>query len=378
MWNVQGCGSRNFVRVTCQYLRDHSPDIIGFVETRISGSTADRVIDALNFPYSFRVEAVGFSGGIWLCWHDHIDVEILFSHFQFVHCRISCKFSHRSTLATFIYASPNVSKRKHLWSYISQFSHYITKPWVILGDFNATVAPDERMGCSIAPDRDFINMIFDSGLHDLGYLGPDFTWTRTNRAVRLDRCLCNEYLLESFPDTIVHHLLRMKSDHRPLLLQFGHAPPRVTNYRFRYFAGWLQHTDFKRFVNDNWDSSLPISDTIANFCLAANSWNRTVFDSLSSRKRHVMARLRGCQRSLGSKFNPFLSQLEKSLLSELEKILDQEELLWKQKSRSDWISFGDRNTAYFHKRATINKRINRISKLQLANGEWCEDPVTPE
>ncbi|KAK8625486.1 hypothetical protein V6N13_090357 [Hibiscus sabdariffa] len=274
-------------------------------------------------------------------------------------------------LQTFVYASPNVSKRKHLWSYISKLSHYIAEPWVLFGDFNATVALEERMGCSTTPDRDFINTIFDFGLHDLGYLGPDFTWIRTNRAVQLDRCLCNEYLLESFPDTIVHHLLRMKSDHRPLLLQFGHDPPRTTTYQFRYFAGWQQYTDFKRFVNDNWDSSLPISATIENFCLAAKSWNHTVFGSLSSRKIHVMARLRGVQRSLGSKRNPFLSQLEKSLLSELERILDQEELLWKQKSHSDGISFGDRNIAYFHKRATINKRINRISKLQLANGEWC-------
>ncbi|KAK8694177.1 hypothetical protein V6N13_071733 [Hibiscus sabdariffa] len=160
MWNAQGCGNRNFVCVTRQYLREHSPDIIDFVETKISNSNAERVIVALNFPSSFRVEAVEFSGIIWLCWYDH----------------------------------------------------------VIVGDFNATVALEEHMGCSTVPGRDFITMIFNFDLYDLGYHGPDFTWTRANRVVRLDRCLCNEYWLESFPDTIVNHLLCMKSDHRPLLL----------------------------------------------------------------------------------------------------------------------------------------------------------------
>ncbi|KAK8619511.1 hypothetical protein V6N13_133467, partial [Hibiscus sabdariffa] len=59
-----------------------------------------------------------------------------------------------------------------------------------------------------------------------------------------------------------------------------------------------------------------------------------------------------------------------SLQLELEQILDQEEMLWKQKSRCDWISFGDRSTTFFHRRAIINKRMNRISKLHLSTGEW--------
>ncbi|KAK8705359.1 hypothetical protein V6N13_048962 [Hibiscus sabdariffa] len=62
MWNAQGCGHSNFIRVTRQYLRDHSSDIIGFVETRISNMHDEKVIVALNFHFSFRVEAGGFSG----------------------------------------------------------------------------------------------------------------------------------------------------------------------------------------------------------------------------------------------------------------------------------------------------------------------------
>ncbi|KAL4386352.1 hypothetical protein GQ457_09G013800 [Hibiscus cannabinus] len=61
------------------------------------------------------------------------------------------------------------------------------------------------------------------------------------------------------------------------------------------------------------------------------------------------------------------------LTADLEQTLDQEELLWKQKSRSDWISFGDRNTSYFHKKAITNRRRNHITSLQLESGEWCSD-----
>ncbi|KAK8554914.1 hypothetical protein V6N13_118595 [Hibiscus sabdariffa] len=64
--NAKGCGHRNFIRVTRQYLRDHSPDVIGFVETRISSIHSEKVIVDLNFPSSFKVEAIGFFEGIWL------------------------------------------------------------------------------------------------------------------------------------------------------------------------------------------------------------------------------------------------------------------------------------------------------------------------
>ncbi|KAL4377190.1 hypothetical protein GQ457_02G016170 [Hibiscus cannabinus] len=67
------------------------------------------------------------------------------------------------------------------------------------------------------------------------------------------------------------------------------------------------------------------------------------------------------------------AMIETQLQADLEQTLDQEELLWKKKSCSDWISFGDRNTSYFHKKAIINRRWNRITSLQLESGEWCSD-----
>ncbi|KAK8708918.1 hypothetical protein V6N13_059953 [Hibiscus sabdariffa] len=165
----------------------------------------------------------------------------------------------------------------------------------------------------------------------------------------------------------------MNLDHQPLLLVTSNHPTRSAQRRFLYFSGWLKHADFNQFVVDNWNSSIFVPAAIGQFCIAVDSWNHNIFGSLSRCKKHVMARLRGTQHCLSQKRNAFLSQLEIALQLELEHILDQEELLWKQKSRCDWIAFGDRNTSYFHKRTTINKRMNRISQLQLNTSEWCDD-----
>ncbi|XP_039015149.1 uncharacterized protein LOC120145366 [Hibiscus syriacus] len=310
-------------------MRDHSPDVVGFVKTRISKHVADRVIAQLKIPNSFRVEADGFSGGIWICWYDHIQIDVLFNHFQFVQCRIHCKSNNHSALATFVYASPNPAKRKTLWSYLQLLSNHINEPWVILGYFNAALSPNDRKGCVSIPvsDQDFSNIVFDSSLHNLGYQGPDFTWYRGPCAVRLDRCLCNDKWLDAYPDTLVYHLLRMKSDHRPLLLSIGKNSNKRHQSQFRYFVGWTLHKDFHKLVLDNWDSSLLITQAISKFSSAAKIWNQHSFGQLSHRKRNIMGRLRGIQRYLDKKHSAYLLQLETKLQAELELILDQEELL---------------------------------------------------
>ncbi|KAK8644073.1 hypothetical protein V6N13_013346 [Hibiscus sabdariffa] len=343
MWNAQGCGHRNFIRTTRQYIWDNSPDVVGFVEPWISGTAADRIIAALQFLNSYRVEADSFSGGIWLCWYDHIRVDILYSHFQFVHCRVHCITENTSSLVTFVYASPHSSKRKFLWSSLRQLAPHISEPWAIIGDFNATLSSNERIGCvgSSKPDSDFLSTLFDTGLHDLGYYGSHFTWYRVNCVVRLARCLCNSHWLEVFSDTLVHRLLRMKSDHRPLFVTLGHPLLRHRQKLFRYFASWSKHDEFSRLLRDNWDNSLSLADNISNFSDVATHWNRLVFGSISHRKKALMARLRGVQRCLDRHRTSFLVRLEAKLQADLEQTLDQEEQLWKQKSRSDWISFGD-------------------------------------
>ena len=61
-------------------------NILVVVEPRISGVKADRIVDKLNFEASFRVEAHGMSGGIWLLWNkSKVNIKILDSSRHFIH-----------------------------------------------------------------------------------------------------------------------------------------------------------------------------------------------------------------------------------------------------------------------------------------------------
>ena len=60
------------------------------------------------------------------------------------------------------------------------------------------------------------------------------------------------------------------------------------------------------------------------------------------------------------------------LRKELNDLLDCEEIMWQQRSKVNWISLGDRNTKYFHTKASGRKKKNTIFKLMDDRGIWRE------
>lgn len=51
--------------------------------------------------------------------------------------------------------------------------------------------------------------------------------------------------------------------------------------------------------------------------------------------------------------------------------MNQEEMYWFQKSRSEWLSNGDRNTTFFRSRMIKRRRQNKISSLRIDGPDWC-------
>ena len=61
----------------------------------------------------------------------------------------------------------------------------------------------------------------------------------------------------------------------------------------------------------------------------------------------------------------------KSLKAEITNIIHQDELFWRQRSRSIWLPTGDKNTKYFHNRASQRRRKNHISEVFDTEERWC-------
>lgn len=68
----------------------------------------------LDFESLFRVEATGFTGGIFFLWNSSIEVYILHVHCQYIHMRVKCSSGRQSFLCSAVYGSPHKSKRDEL------------------------------------------------------------------------------------------------------------------------------------------------------------------------------------------------------------------------------------------------------------------------
>ncbi|KAK3218282.1 hypothetical protein Dsin_012252 [Dipteronia sinensis] len=186
----------------------------------------------------------------------------------------------------------------------------------------------------------------DCDLSDLAFLVQDSYGTikrdgNGNIQERLDRFLANGQWMDKFWNAEVLHLGFNSSDHRSILLKCAPNPPflkgRGRNFGFEPF--WLKEEDFMRTIDNSWkvhgdsDSSINLKAKLNKCASILNCWSKN-------------------------------RSFEKSD----DGMLDSEEIYWRQRSGAEWLQLGDRNTKYFHVRATTKKKKNFISRLIDING----------
>lgn len=225
-WNIRGAAGMDFRRAFHEIVAKYNSDVVILLETRTSGNRASSIIYTLGFDSYIKIDAMGFSGGIWLLWNPlNITIDPLASSFQELHCKVTV--SNSSFILSAIYASPTYSLREKLWLNLSNTFCHFNLPWIIMGDFNDIASPREKFGGN-PPNRTkmatFNNFLNKSNLVDLGFSGPLFTWTNNREfgctiRTRIDRCHANPRWISLFPNSKVFHLPRIHSDHCPILLK---------------------------------------------------------------------------------------------------------------------------------------------------------------
>ncbi|KAK2657968.1 hypothetical protein Ddye_011020 [Dipteronia dyeriana] len=262
-------------------------------------------------------------------------------------------------------------------------------PWLCVGDFNEILREDEKSGGLPRPQRqmdDFRETLDWCGLGELGFRGPLFTWSnkRDERDLvqeRLDRGVCCYDWYQMFSNSFVQHLDFWRSDHRPILVEILDSFERMTVVkrkgiqRFHVEACWVGREGCDRLVERCWNHSCAsgelsrVVETIQNCKDHLMKWNRKHQNGLQKDLDKCREELHRVSENIQTDSWAEIRVLERRL----DKLLAEEESYWKQRSRVEWLKGGDRNTKFYHWKASSRRARNEIVGLYDEGGNWCAE-----
>ena len=99
------------------------------------------------------------------------------------------------------------------------------------------------------------------------------------------------------------------------------------------------------------------------------AWSKSTFGNTKVRLTKKQKEL---EELVKQGYAPNLERI-KILRREVNELINHEEVFWRQQSRSLWLPAGDKNTSFFHQRASQRKKKNTIEGLYDENGVWQSD-----
>jgi hypothetical protein len=254
------------------------------------------------------------------------------------------------------------------------------------GDFNEILRQEEQFGQNSRNENQmmaFRDCLADCRLADLGYSGYSFTWDNrrdgeANVQARLDRATATAEFLQLFPHTAVEHIVTEESDHAALLIKVRSNSDRLSHKPrgFMYEEMWTKHEQYDELVTSAWEDGQGYRSNLSGLWSRLHDvskelkkWSFDVFGTVCQQIKKLRSAIAEAKtNALASGSSLDVRELEK----QLHVLFEQEEIMYKRRSRQDWIKYGDKNTKYFQNRATHRRRKNTVKFLVRDDGTRCQ------
>ncbi|XP_020689130.2 uncharacterized protein LOC110104390 [Dendrobium catenatum] len=183
--------------------------------------------------------------------------------------------------------------------------------------------------------KDFMN---NNDFHEIGFVGPKFTWCNIKSGssrilARLDRCLLNSYAMNSIQLALEKHLSRVASDHCPIILEIF-KPITVARKDLRFEDVWASYHGATALVEKYWNKIEEAEGLLEDSKLA----------------------------------------ILRSKINELNCTLARLNIWWRQRAKVRWFEDGDANTSFFHTFANSRRCSNWMKHVKTDDGVLLEKP----
>uniref|UniRef100_A0A803NJ60 Reverse transcriptase domain-containing protein n=1 Tax=Cannabis sativa TaxID=3483 RepID=A0A803NJ60_CANSA len=184
-------------------------------------------------------------------------------------------------------------------------------------------------------------------LFDPPFHGDGYTWAKDRTTINTFKELIDYDVWPStFQQPKISHLDYIHSDHRVISAEIFNETTTQQHKRHSRFrlksCGYLTQT------------TSPLSP-IVGYLIAQQTPSAMLYITWNHVRHHFSS---GISRIAALKHNE----------SVLDELLEQEEMYWQQRSRIDWMQLGDRNTKYFHSKASARRSNNKITSLKTEDG----------
>ncbi|KAL0458596.1 UNVERIFIED_CONTAM: hypothetical protein Slati_0486800 [Sesamum latifolium] len=345
-----GLGPLWIVRMLAELVRRHNPALVFLLETKCKKRKCAILKEKFNL-FGINVDSRGKADSLMLLWRKDINLVVHSFSTSHIDATVSTDEGTDGWRFTGIYGQPDATKRSKTWKLLRSLSIGSFRLWICAGDFNEILSLDEKTGaprpcCQI---EEFRSCPLDCQLVDLSYSGSKFTWCNQCEAlntvrVRLDRACMMLGWKTVFPLCQVCTKEARGSDHTPLNINIAAEMSQSSTRRnrlFRFEGCGSVHQTMKILFN--------LSEIM--------KWRAPPLREV----KELEEKLSGATTDLISAGN---SLMRSRLRQELDEVLTREEIMWKQRGKAQWLRTGDRNTPFFHARASARKRKNSIMRLR--------------
>ncbi|KAJ7009359.1 hypothetical protein NC653_000124 [Populus alba x Populus x berolinensis] len=196
---------------------------------------------------------------------------------------------------------------------------------------------------------------------------------------KLDWIFGNFHFLSNWPVAHANFLPRDHSDHSAMILALTPSSPRMPA-PFKFLNVWADRMDFQDIVKASWQSPVngnPMYKFTSKLQLikhALKALHRNNSSHISARVAEAKTRWNLAQVLLDeSPTSKDLLAAERECAVLYSQLCKDEEAIFKQRSRIQWLKLGDRNTKFFHRSLLHRQSRNEIHVLADETGNLIHD-----
>ncbi|XP_042505579.1 uncharacterized protein LOC122082168 [Macadamia integrifolia] len=386
-WNIRGIKKAAARLALRNILRDKRPDFLCIAEPMIpSDAFPTLFFNKLGFDPDFiHNERLGGVSNLWLIWRRGVAKPVVLSSSE-QQISVSVQWAQEIFILSVVHAKCLRAARRELWTDLVATHPGLTTPWMILGDFNATLLSSEKRGpgsFNLGSAGDFGAMVDTCSLIQVPSQGRKFTWTNNRRrghvSAVLDRSFCNEAWISYFQECHQFVLQRVASDHTPILV-VSEGSERPKNCPFRFQRFWADHEGYLNAVKSSWVNDIPgspmmvMAQKLKRLKVFLRSWAKENFPNFNLEMMEAKKCMEEIQTEIDRDgINDSIYAKEADAKTRYLKALQNYEKLWAEKSRSRWRNQGDRCSKFVHISVKIRRMKNSIKSLKMVDGTLISD-----